>query len=88
MALALAQFQLSTSRSHLPRQSGMMFDVSLVVGPSVKEGIYLVGGLVAIFGIFPYIGFLIIPIDFHIFQRGGPGPPTRYLLVILSDSSD
>ena len=23
----------------------------------------LVGGLVAIFGIFPYIGFLIIPID-------------------------
>ena len=27
--------------------------------------------------IFPYIGLLIIPIDFHIFQRGGPGPPTR-----------
>ena len=26
--------------------------------------------------IFPYIGFLIIPIDVHIFQRGGPGPPT------------
>ena len=24
------------------------------------------------FFIFPYIGFLIIPIDFHIFQRGGP----------------
>ena len=23
------------------------------------------------FFIFPYIGFLIIPIDFHIFQRGG-----------------
>ena len=33
---------------------------------------YLVGGLVAIWIIFPYIGFLIIPIDFHIFQRGGP----------------
>ena len=31
----------------------------------------LVGGLVAINFIFPYIGFLIIPIDFHIFQRGG-----------------
>ena len=30
----------------------------------------LVGGLVAIFWIFPYIGNLIIPIDFHIFQRG------------------
>ena len=29
----------------------------------------LVGGLVAIFGIFPYIGILIIPIDFHIFQN-------------------
>ena len=27
--------------------------------------------------IFPYIGLQIIPIDFHIFQRGGPGPPTR-----------
>ena len=24
------------------------------------------------FFIFPYIGFIIIPIDFHIFQRGGP----------------
>ena len=24
------------------------------------------------FFMFPYIGFLIIPIDFHIFQRGGP----------------
>ena len=24
------------------------------------------------FYIFPYIGFLIIPLDFHIFQRGGP----------------
>ena len=24
------------------------------------------------FFIFPYIGFLIIPLDFHIFQRGGP----------------
>ena len=34
--------------------------------------IYLVGGLVAIFGIFPYIGLLIIPIDVHIFQRGKP----------------
>ena len=32
----------------------------------------LVGGLVAICYIFPYIGLLIIPIDFHIFQRGGP----------------
>ena len=32
----------------------------------------MVGGLVAINLIFPYIGFLIIPIDFHIFQRGGP----------------
>ena len=26
--------------------------------------------------IFPYLGFLIIPIDFHIFQRVGPGPPS------------
>ena len=40
----------------------------------------LVGGLVAINFIFPYIGNFIIPIDFHIFQRGGPGPPTRQFL--------
>ena len=31
---------------------------------------HLVGGLVAINLIFPYIGFLIIPIDFVIFFRG------------------
>ena len=31
----------------------------------------LVGGLEHFF-IFPYIGFLVIPIDFHIFQRSGP----------------
>ena len=31
----------------------------------------LVGGLLPFF-IFPYIGNFIIPIDFHIFQRGGP----------------
>ena len=35
----------------------------------------LVGGLVAIFCMFPYIGFLIIPIDFHIFQRGSNHQP-------------
>ena len=28
------------------------------------------------FFIFPYIGLLIIPTDFHIFQRGGEKPPT------------
>ena len=30
------------------------------------------------FLIFPYIGFLIIPIDFPIFQRGGQKPPTSH----------
>ena len=38
---------------------------------------FLVGGLEHFF-IFPYIGNVIIPIDFHIFQRGGPGPPTSF----------
>ena len=32
----------------------------------------LVGGLVAIFYFPFFIGCLIIPIDVHIFQRGGP----------------
>ena len=31
---------------------------------------YLVGGLVAIFGMFPYIGNFIIPVDELIFFRG------------------
>ena len=39
----------------------------------------LVGGLVAIFGIFPYIGLLIIPIDELIFFRGVAQPPTRLI---------
>ena len=30
------------------------------------------------FFIFPYIGNVIIPIDFHIFQRGGEKPPTSH----------
>ena len=34
--------------------------------------LHLLGGLVAIFWIFPYIGNVIIPTDFPIFQRGGP----------------
>ena len=37
----------------------------------------LVGGLEHFF-IFPYIGNVIIPTDFHIFQRGRAQPPTRY----------
>ena len=44
--------------------------------PSIHGGFrgieYLVGGLVAIFGIFPEILGIIIPIDVHILQRGGP----------------
>ena len=35
------------------------------------SGEYLVGGLVAIFYFPIYWEFLIIPPDFHIFQRGG-----------------
>ena len=33
---------------------------------------------------FPYIGFLIIPIDFHIFQRGGPTTNQMIVLIILT----
>ena len=41
----------------------------------------LVGGLVAIF-YFPYVGCLIIPIDFHIFQRGGPTTNQQRFVII------
>ena len=45
----------------------------LLIGIYTKQWDFLLfGGLVAINFIFPYIGNLIIPIDFHIFQRGGP----------------
>ena len=36
---------------------------------------YLAGWWFGTFFIFPYIGLLIIPIDFHIFQRGSNHPP-------------
>ena len=42
-----------------------------------KQQLSLVGGLVAINFIFPYIGLLIIPIDEVIFFRGVAQPPTR-----------
>ena len=53
-------------------------DVTITVSRKIQTELYqsanmsiLVGALVAIF-IFPYIGNVIIPIDVHIFQRGGP----------------
>jgi hypothetical protein len=42
---------------------------------------YLVGGLEHDFYDFPYIGNVIIPTDFHIFQRGRAQPPTRYTFI-------
>ena len=42
------------------------------------KDLFLVGGLVAMNFIFPYIGLLIIPIDVHIFQRVAQ-PPTNYI---------
>ena len=44
----------------------------------LPKGPYLVGGLVAINSIFPYIGNFIIPIDELIFFRGVAQPPTSY----------
>ena len=38
----------------------------------MKHGKYMVGGLEHEFNFPINIGLLIIPIDFHIFQRGGP----------------
>ena len=40
----------------------------------------LVGGLEHF--LFSHILGIIIPTDFHIFQRGGPGPPTSCMLVL------
>ena len=43
---------------------------------------WLVGGDWLPFFIFPYIGLLIIPIDFHIFQRGGPTTNQWYIELV------
>ena len=43
---------------------------------------WLVAGLVAIFGIFPYIGNVIIPIDELIFFRGVAQPPTSFCWIV------
>ena len=48
----------------------------------------LVGGLDVVwlpFFIFPYIGFLIIPIDVHIFPRGSNHQPVHLLLEKMKD---
>jgi hypothetical protein len=47
----------------------------VVTDPLTREQIWLV--VWNILDIFPYIGNFIIPIDFHIFQRGRAQPPTR-----------
>ena len=45
-------------------------------GQVVKDGkqyiLYITGWWFGTFVVFPYIGNFILPIDFHIFQRGGP----------------
>ena len=51
-------------------------------GQRVAVCVYLVGGLVAIKFMFPYIGNVIIPIDVHILQRGGP--TTNQILFLCS----
>ena len=39
------------------------------------------------FSIFPYIGNVIIPIDFHIFQRGGPTTNQLFIWINTHQSS-
>ena len=48
---------------------------------------FLVGGLVAIFYFPINIGLLIIPIDFHIFQRGGPTTKQIFVSGFLGENS-
>ena len=44
--------------------------------------IWLSGWWFGTFFIFPYVGNLIIPIDFHIFQRGGPTTNQLYYFLL------
>ena len=54
-----------------PAASGcLVISKPSTVWKAIPKEIWLVVWLP--FFIFPYIGLLIIPIDFHIFQRGGP----------------
>ena len=50
-----------------------------------RMGIGMDGGLVAIFYFPINIGFIIIPIDFHIFQRGSNHQPGLVLLCFLGN---
>ena len=59
--------------AHLARYSV----AELTLGALTGASIYLdAGWWFGTFFIFPYIGNVIIPIDFHIFQRGRAQPPT------------
>ena len=49
--------------------------------------ICLVGGLEHDFYDFPYIGNVVTPTDFHIFQRGRAQPPTRFNRSIHGDKT-
>ena len=60
---------LDGSHEYKPKlsQTGILFLALLFNNDNSVSGWWF-----GTFFIFPYIGLLIIPIDFHIFQRGGP----------------
>jgi hypothetical protein len=47
---------------------------------------YLVGGLEHLVILFPYIGNVIIPTDFHIFQMGWNHQPVIVIMLLLSSA--
>ena len=73
IALAFCEVLRHYAAEPLPQKLGC-----LESGEKKRPGRFLNGWLV-VWNMFYFpinIGFLIIPIDVHIFQRGGPGPPT------------
>ena len=63
-------------------------DPPVNIQKAVKHDPFLVGGLVAMNFIFPYIGNFIIPIDVHIFRRGWKHQPAFIVDLPMEKSGD
>ena len=73
------------TKSHIYRML-YIYNWTFIMTSNIQSGWWF-----GTFFIFPYIGLLIIPIDFHILQRGGPTTNQQlmfFFVLIIYDSYD